>query len=102
MHHQARQTRNFMKNDSSRLQPPIAWPITSPATRLNRSYLDHMNDPFLLYDNPLITRYAAREMAERWGPQRKHRTWRQLWLALAEAQFELGLMNETGKKKRIS
>ena len=61
-----------------------------------------MSDSNLLYDNPLITRYATKAMAERWGPRRKHRTWRQLWLALAEAQFELGLMNESGKKKRIS
>ncbi|MBX7104155.1 MAG: adenylosuccinate lyase [Gemmataceae bacterium] len=43
------------------------------------------------YDNPLITRYASRRMAELWGPQRKHSTWRRLWLALAEAQMELGL-----------
>ena len=38
------------------------------------------------YDNPLITRYASRAMAELWGPQRKHSTWRRLWLALAEAE----------------
>ena len=43
------------------------------------------------YDNPLIGRYASREMAERWGPLRKFRTWRRLWLALAEAEHELGL-----------
>jgi hypothetical protein len=24
------------------------------------------------YDNPLVTRYASREMAELWGPQRKY------------------------------
>ncbi len=43
------------------------------------------------YDNPLIERYASREMAEIWGPQRKFSTWRRLWVALAEAQAELGL-----------
>jgi adenylosuccinate lyase len=44
-----------------------------------------------VYDNPLITRYASREMAELWGPQRKFRTWRALWVALAEAEHALGL-----------
>ncbi|HVX12545.1 MAG TPA: adenylosuccinate lyase [Pirellulales bacterium] len=43
------------------------------------------------YDNPLIARYASREMSQLWGPQRKFRTWRQLWVALAEAEAELGL-----------
>ncbi len=60
-----------------------------------------MSDPQLLYDNPLITRYATREMAERWGPKRKHRIWRELWLALAEAQSELGLFADDGKTPRI-
>ena len=61
-----------------------------------------MNDPHLVYDNPLITRYATSAMAERWGAQRKHRTWRQLWLALAEAEQELGLLANDGKTPRIS
>jgi adenylosuccinate lyase len=43
------------------------------------------------YDNPLIARYASREMSRLWGPQRKFRTWRRLWVALAEAEAELGL-----------
>ncbi|HET6883030.1 MAG TPA: adenylosuccinate lyase [Pirellulales bacterium] len=43
------------------------------------------------YDNPLIARYASREMSGLWGPQRKFRTWRRLWVALAEAEAELGL-----------
>jgi adenylosuccinate lyase len=60
-----------------------------------------MSDSSVLYDNPLITRYANRAMAERWGPQRKHRTWRALWLALAEAERELGLLADDGKSPRI-
>lgn len=44
-----------------------------------------------VYDNPLITRYASREMAAIWSARRKHVTWRQLWLALAECQQQLGL-----------
>jgi len=43
------------------------------------------------YENPLITRYASPAMSQLWGAQRKFSTWRRLWLALAEAQAELGL-----------
>jgi adenylosuccinate lyase len=44
-----------------------------------------------IYENPLISRYASREMAMLWGDQRKFSTWRRLWVALAEAEAELGL-----------
>jgi adenylosuccinate lyase len=44
-----------------------------------------------LYDNPLITRYAGRPMAELWSPRRKFSTWRRLWVELARAERELGL-----------
>ncbi len=44
-----------------------------------------------LYENPLTSRYASREMSALWGAQRKFRTWRQLWVWLAEAEAELGL-----------
>jgi adenylosuccinate lyase len=43
------------------------------------------------YENPLISRYASREMATLWGDQRKFSSWRQLWVNLAEAEAELGL-----------
>lgn len=49
-----------------------------------------MNDHHV-YQNPLVTRYASREMAELWSSQRKFSTWRRLWVALAEAERELGL-----------
>lgn len=58
-------------------------------------------DAHQVYDNPLVTRYASREMAELWGPQRKFRTWRQLWVALAEAQHELGMPADDGVTPRI-
>ena len=58
-------------------------------------------DANLVYDNPLVVRYAGRGMAERWGPLRKFRTWRRLWLALAEAQAELGLTADDGSTARI-
>jgi adenylosuccinate lyase len=54
------------------------------------------------YDNPLVTRYATREMAELWGPQRKFSTWRRLWVALAEAEHELGLLAGDGVTPRIT
>lgn len=53
------------------------------------------------YENPLTVRYAGRAMAELWGAQRKHATWRRLWLALAEAQHELGLPAEDGRSPRV-
>jgi adenylosuccinate lyase len=55
-----------------------------------------------VYDNPLVTRYAGREMAELWGPRRKFSTWRRLWLALAEAEHELGLTTDDGSAPRIT
>ncbi|MFP4356387.1 MAG: adenylosuccinate lyase [Phycisphaerae bacterium] len=43
------------------------------------------------YRSPLETRYASAEMRELFSAQRKHSTWRELWLALAESQKALGL-----------
>src|SRR5436190_5018782 len=41
--------------------------------------------------NPLTDRYASNEMAYLFSPDFKFRTWRRLWIALAEAEKELGL-----------
>jgi adenylosuccinate lyase len=60
-----------------------------------------MGDMGDIYDNPLVTRYASRVMSERWGPQRKFRMWRRLWLWLAEAEAELGLLADDGRSPRI-
>ncbi len=43
------------------------------------------------YENPLTGRYASKEMSFNWSAQKKHSTWRRLWLALAKAEKELGL-----------
>ncbi len=43
------------------------------------------------YQNPLISRYASRDLVRLWSPQSIHSTWRRLWVALAEAEQELGL-----------
>ncbi len=45
----------------------------------------------LVYDNPLVARNASPEMAALFSPQHKFSTWRRLWIALAEAQHEMGL-----------
>src|SRR6185295_1571982 len=43
------------------------------------------------YSNPLTERYASPEMSRVFSAQFKFGTWRRLWLALAEAERELGL-----------
>ncbi|WP_437192773.1 adenylosuccinate lyase [Planctomicrobium sp. SH527] len=44
-----------------------------------------------IYETPLNTRYASREMSGIWSAQTKHSLWRKLWVALAESEQELGL-----------
>ncbi|MRJ08039.1 adenylosuccinate lyase [Ornithobacterium rhinotracheale] len=44
-----------------------------------------------IYQNPLASRYASREMLYNFSPDKKFGTWRKLWIALAEIQKELGL-----------
>ena len=43
------------------------------------------------YQSPLSERYASREMQYIFSPEKKFRTWRRLWIALAETEKELGL-----------
>ncbi len=43
------------------------------------------------YESPLSSRYADKEMKYIFSPDKKFRTWRKLWIALAEAEHELGL-----------
>lgn len=58
-----------------------------------------MTRPTESYRSVLETRYASAEMRRIWSDQRKFTTWRKLWLALAEAQRELGL-NVTDEQVR--
>ena len=48
------------------------------------------------YVSPLSERYASKEMQYIFSPDMKFRTWRRLWIALAETEMELGL-SQNGK-----
>ena len=43
------------------------------------------------YENPLVSRYASKDMSYLFSNEKKFTTWRKLWVALAEAEAELGL-----------
>ena len=43
------------------------------------------------YENPLIERYTSKEMSGNFSPDVKFRMWRKIWIALAEAEKEIGL-----------
>ena len=49
------------------------------------------NNKYNTYQNPLESRYASAEMLYNFSPNKKFGTWRELWIALAEIQRELGL-----------
>jgi adenylosuccinate lyase len=44
-----------------------------------------------VYESPLSARYSGKDMKYIFSPDMKFRTWRKLWIALAEAEMELGL-----------
>ncbi len=46
---------------------------------------------YSIYNNPLITRYASKEMQRAFSDDKRFKLWRKLWVALAEAEMELGL-----------
>ena len=51
------------------------------------------------YVSPLSERYASKEMQYIFSPDKKFRTWRKLWIALAETEQELNLLGEDGNPR---
>ncbi len=46
---------------------------------------------YSVYSNPLLSRYASKEMQHAFSDEKRFKLWRRLWIALAEAEMELGL-----------
>jgi adenylosuccinate lyase len=44
-----------------------------------------------IYNNPLLSRYASESMSQNFSDDKKFKLWRKLWIALAQAEKELGL-----------
>ncbi len=57
----------------------------------NTSETEKMIVMYDRYQSPLSERYASKEMQYIFSPEKKFRTWRKLWIALAETEKELGL-----------
>lgn len=56
------------------------------------------SEELLVYDNPLVSRYASAQMSFLFSPQRRHSLWRELWVALAQAEWELGVPGITASQ----
>ena len=54
-----------------------------------------------VYESPLNSRYASKEMKYIFSPDKKFKTWRRLWVALAEAEMELGLQITPGQVQEL-
>jgi adenylosuccinate lyase len=54
-----------------------------------------------IYQEPLVSRYTSQAMQELFSEERKFTTWRKCWVALAEAQYELGLTDIVSKEMLI-
>ena len=48
-------------------------------------------EDFSVYQNPLNTRYASKEMQHNFSDEKRFKLWRKCWIALAESEMELGL-----------
>ncbi len=64
--------------------------------RQNNGRMYVMNDKYV---SPLSERYASKEMQYIFSPDMKFKTWRRLWIALAEAEKELGLKDADGNPR---
>ncbi len=46
---------------------------------------------YTIYNNPLVSRYASKDMQHAFSDDKRFKLWRKLWIALAESEMELGL-----------
>lgn len=53
-----------------------------------------MTIPYDTYSSPLASRNAGEAMLRLWSPREKFNTWRRIWLAVADAQHEIGLVTK--------
>jgi len=65
--------------------------VVEPAETTPGARGDDVEPPSTSYRNPLVERYASAEMSGIFSDAFRFGTWRRLWLALAEAQAELGV-----------
>ena len=72
----------------------LCWDILLGDYRNDYKEIKSMNTD--VYQSPLSERYASREMQYIFSQDMKFRTWRRLWIALAETEKELGL-SQNGK-----
>src|ERR671935_73932 len=74
-----------------RSAPEIRGPLAVLTANAYMGASPQAMDDHQTYENPLGARYASREMLYNFSPEKKFRTWRRLWVALAEVEQELGL-----------
>ena len=58
---------------------------------MNQKRIDQEENMRNTYESPLNRRYSSKEMSYIFSDEKKFRTWRALWIALAKAEMELGL-----------
>lgn len=84
MAHAERLDAAMQNNKTEDEKPPFRW------LRYAKKGCTDLNDT-RMYETPLNTRYASDEMKFLFSSQYKFSTWRRLWIALAEAEQQLGL-----------
>lgn len=65
--------------------------MTSPSSDPASPQTSGPTSPYDTYTSPLASRNASPEMLRLWSARHKFNTWRKIWLAVAEAQHEMGL-----------
>lgn len=58
-------------------------------------------EDFSVYQNPLNTRYASKEMQHNFSDEKRFKLWRKCWIALAESEMELGLNITPGQIEEL-